>query len=245
MKLLRRSWLRINPASLTLAALLLAVLLFRSGAPILDLIELKTYDLRFLSRGSRQPSPAVVMAAIDEKSLDAEGRWPWPRSKIAALVDTLSRDGARAIGFDITFSEPDENSQVALIDQLARRVDALAIRDQRLADFITESRRHADNDRALATAIKKSSPAVVLGYFFHMSQATLDYRLEPNEIDRRFKHLAASRYPLVAYQAPDTRAVPVIRAYATESNLAILNDASPLSGSFGHRSQADDSHSGI
>ena len=55
----------------------------------------------------------------------------------AALVDTLSRDGARVIGFDIAFSEPDENSQVALIDQLARRVDALAIRDQRLADFTT------------------------------------------------------------------------------------------------------------
>src|SRR2546427_9433257 len=145
MRVPRRSWLRINPASLTLAVLLLVVLLFLSGAPILDLIELKAYDLRFLSRGPRQPSPAVVMAAIDEKSLDTEGRWPWPRSKIAALVDTLSREGARVIGFDIAFSEPDENSQVALIDQLARRVGALAIRSHRLADFIRESPRHANN----------------------------------------------------------------------------------------------------
>src|SRR5439155_1739731 len=202
MKVPRRSWLRINPASLTLAVLLLVVLLSLSGAPILDLIELKAYDLRFLSRGPRPPSPAVVMAAIDEKSLDAEGRWPWPRSKIAALVDTLSRHGARVIGFDIAFSEPDENSQVALIDQLARRVDALAIRDRRLAAFISESRRHADNDRALANAIKSSSSAAVLGSFFHMSEATLEYRLEPSEIDRRLKRLAASKYPLIAYQAP-------------------------------------------
>src|SRR3989441_5246859 len=157
MKLARRSWLRINPASLTLAVTLVMTLLFLSGAPILDLIELKTYDIRFLSRGPRRPSPAVVMAAIDEKSLDAEGRWPWPRSKIAALVDTLSRDGAKVIGFDIAFSEPDENSQVALIDQLARRVDALSIRDQRLADFIRESPRHPDNDLAPATARKSPS----------------------------------------------------------------------------------------
>ena len=239
MRVPRRSWLRINPASLTLAVLLPVVLLFLSGAPILDLIELKAYDLRFLSRGPRPPSPAVVMAAIDEKSLDAEGRWPWPRSKIAALVDTLSRHGARVIGFDIAFSEPDENSQVALIDQLARRVDALAIRDRRLAAFISESRRHADNDRALANAIKSSSSAVVLGYFFHMSEATLEYRLEPSEIDRRLKRLAASKYPLIAYQAPDTGALPFIRAYAPESNLDVFSDVAASSGYFSLRSDPD------
>src|SRR2546422_2656319 len=239
MKLPRRSWLRINPASLTLAVVLLVVLLFLSGAPILDLIELKAYDLRFLSRGPRPPSPAVVMAAIDEKSLDMEGRWPWPRSKIAALVDTLSRHGARVIGFDIAFSEPDETSQVALIDQLARRVDALAIRDRRLAAFISESRRHADNDRALANAIKSSSSAVVLGYFFHMSEATLEYRLEPSEIDRRLKRLAASKYPLIAYQAPDTGALPFIRAYAPESNLDVFSDVAASSGYFSLRSDPD------
>src|SRR5919108_6257344 len=103
-----KSLFSINPVPLTLGTILVVVVLFVFGIPILDLIELKTYDLRFLSRGHVPPSPAVVMAVIDEKSLDAEGRWPWPRSKIAALVDILSQDGARAIGFDIVFSEPDE-----------------------------------------------------------------------------------------------------------------------------------------
>src|SRR6266540_4490106 len=130
----------IHPAFLTLGTILVVVILFLSGTPILDLIELKTYDLRLLSRGSLQPSPAVVMALIDEKSLDEEGRWPWPRSKLAALVDILSHDGARVIGFDIGFLEPDENFQ---------------------------------NDLALANAIKHSSAAVALGYFFHMSEADL------------------------------------------------------------------------
>lgn len=105
----------INPASLTLGTILAVVMLFLSGTPILDLIELKTYDLRFLSRGQLPPSPAVVMAVVDEKSLDTEGRWPSPRSKLAALVDILSHDGARVIGFDIGFLEPDENSQLTFI----------------------------------------------------------------------------------------------------------------------------------
>ena len=101
---------------------------------------------------------------IDEKSLATEGRWPWPRSKLAALVDMLSRDGARVIGFDMAFLEPDENSQ---------------------------------NDLALANAIKHSSAAVVLGYFFFMRPADLDYRLEQQAIDQQLRRISASKYPSV------------------------------------------------
>lgn len=62
-----RSVFSIHPVSLTLGIIALVVVLFFSGSPILDLIELKTYDLRVLSRGQRQPSPTVVLALIDEK----------------------------------------------------------------------------------------------------------------------------------------------------------------------------------
>src|SRR5262245_62317506 len=105
-----KSLFSINPASLTLFSLLLVVMLFFSGPPIFELMELKTYDLRFLARGHVPPTPAVVLALIDEKSLATEGRWPWPRTKLAALVDSLAQDGARVIGFAIGFLEPDEKS---------------------------------------------------------------------------------------------------------------------------------------
>src|SRR6266446_2211405 len=122
-----KSLFSINPVSLTFCTILVVVTLFCAGIPILDLIELKTYDLRFLSRGSVPPSPAVVMALIDEKSLETEGRWPWPRSKLATLVDLLSQDEAKVIGFDIGFLEPDENSQLTLINQFAQKIDPLAM----------------------------------------------------------------------------------------------------------------------
>src|ERR1051326_7610455 len=93
----------IHPTFITLGTILLIVIFFLSGIPILNLVELKTYDLRFLLRERLPPSPTVLMALVDEKSLATEGRWPWPRSKFAALVDVLSHDGARVIGFDIGF----------------------------------------------------------------------------------------------------------------------------------------------
>src|SRR5215510_6648462 len=161
----------ISPAFLTLGTILIVVMLYVSGTPILDLLELKTYDLRLRSRGQVRPFPAFVLAVIDEKSLATEGRWPWPRSKLAALVDILSRDGARVIGFDMAFLEPDENSQ---------------------------------NDLALANAIKHSSAAVVLGYFFHMSEADLDYQIEQQEIDQQLERISASKYPFIMYKETAT-----------------------------------------
>src|SRR5262245_48138997 len=228
-----------NPVSLTLSTTLLIVILFLSGIPILDLIELKTYDLRFLSRGHVPPSPAVVLALIDEKSLATEGRWPWPRSKLAALVDILSQDGARVIGFDTAFVEPDENSQLALLDQLAQQVDTLAVQHPQLADFISEKKKHADNDLALVQAIKNASAAVVLGYFFHMSEADLDYRIDPAVIDQQLQRISASKYPFIIYKAPAMDVVPFFRAHAPASNLEIFTDVAASSGYFSLQSDQD------
>src|SRR4029453_3740219 len=234
-----KSLFSMSPASLTCGTICVVVGLFVYGVPLLDLIELKTYDLRFVSRGHVPPSPAVVIAAIDEKSLNAEGRWPWPRSKLAALVDILSRDGARVIGFDIVFSEPDENSQLALIKQFSQKVEALAITDPQLADFIHESRKNADNDLALANAIKNASAAVVLGYFFHTSEAELGYRLEQSAIDQQLQRISASKYTLVMSKAPDMGVVPFLKAYAPESNLEIFTAAATSSGYFSVQSDPD------
>ena len=49
----------------------------------------------------------VIIVAIDEQSLSALGRWPWPRRLHAELIKQLTSAGARAIAFDISFSEPD------------------------------------------------------------------------------------------------------------------------------------------
>ena len=129
MKKFLRSFLSFNPVSITAVLIILVIILFILGIPIFDLIELKTFDLRFKWRGSRNPSPALVAAVIDEKSLDKEGRWPWPRNKLAELINKLSDDGAKVIGFDIFFTEPDENSSLVFLDKLDKEIKSLNIQD--------------------------------------------------------------------------------------------------------------------
>ena len=189
-RLSRLRSLLLNPAALTLATITLVTALFVVGVPLLDASELHWLDLRFRARGPITPGPTVVLAVIDEKSLEVEGRWPWPRSKIAALIDALARDGAKSVGFDVTFAEPDQNARLELVDDLARKVDALNIKVPQLNDFIRESRIDADNDRALARALERSTTPIVLGYFFYMSEAEAGHKLDPAGIERQLEAIA-------------------------------------------------------
>ena len=229
----------ISPATLTMAAMAVVMALYAIGTPILDAIELNWLDLRFRTRGPIAPAPTVVLAVIDEKSLETVGRWPWPRSRIAELVDALSRDGAKAVGFDITFAEPDQNSRLELVDDLARKVDSLKLKDPQLANFIQQSRIDADNDRALARALERSSAAIVLGYFFHMTEAEVGHKIDEASIERQLAGIADSKYPMVMYSDQAAASVPFLKAYAPQGNLEMFTAVAPSSGYFSVSSDPD------
>ncbi|MCW8933596.1 MAG: CHASE2 domain-containing protein [Gammaproteobacteria bacterium] len=54
----------------------------------------------------QQASDDIVIIAIDEKSLTSIGRWPWPRSIHAELINKLTEYQAKAILVDVIFAEP-------------------------------------------------------------------------------------------------------------------------------------------
>lgn len=86
----------------------LTALMFMRFSP-LEMLENKLLDYRFKIRGEITPPPNIVIAAIDEKSLENLGRWPWPRNIIAGLVEKLTAAGAEIIIFDVIFSEEEKN----------------------------------------------------------------------------------------------------------------------------------------
>ncbi|HUE46765.1 MAG TPA: adenylate/guanylate cyclase domain-containing protein [Aestuariivirgaceae bacterium] len=52
----------------------------------------------------------VGIVDIDESSLEQLGQWPWPRSRLAELVERLHAAGAVTVVFDFIFAEPDRLS---------------------------------------------------------------------------------------------------------------------------------------
>ncbi|MGM0450321.1 MAG: CHASE2 domain-containing protein [Pseudomonadota bacterium] len=57
------------------------------------------------------PPDELAIIAIDEKSLGALGRWPWPRHRHATLIEVLDQADADTIALDILFTEPSDNGR--------------------------------------------------------------------------------------------------------------------------------------
>ena len=75
-----------------------------------------------LGAWGRPPPPGIVIVAIDEASIEAIGRWPWPRAVHSTLLERLAQAKPRAIGLDLLLSEADPDpAQDRLLAQMLRR----------------------------------------------------------------------------------------------------------------------------
>src|SRR5919106_3580837 len=89
-------------------AILLNLVVLRAGDPLfVSTIRDMTFDQ--YQRLSPRPhvEPPVRIVDIDEASLSQFGQWPWPRDRLADLVNRLFGIGAAAIAFYVVFAEPD------------------------------------------------------------------------------------------------------------------------------------------
>jgi len=78
---------------------------------LFDLYELQTYDWRFKLRGPRPVSGRIVHIDIWNDTLNALGAWPFERIYHAKLIDALHSAGAKAVVFDVIFSEPRQGDE--------------------------------------------------------------------------------------------------------------------------------------
>lgn len=87
---------------LTFALLLFTVLLIVTGST--TRLDQTIYD-RFLQTQNHPARDDIIIVAIDDYSLTELGKWPWPRSRHAELIQKINQSQALAIGVDILFSE--------------------------------------------------------------------------------------------------------------------------------------------
>jgi adenylate cyclase len=198
------------------------------GVPFLDLIELKTIDARFKSREKIEPRSDVVLAVIDEKSIAREGKWMWPRSKMADLVTKLSNAGAKVIAFDIGFLEPDDKRIVKIINNIQGSLHNLNPEDKKLIENI---KAQSDNDKLLADSIKNSSAKIVLGYFFQLGKKTSAH-IEEKDIKIHKKNIINSRYQFERYTSKEAKNVTLVEPVYPQSNIKKISDAADFAGFF-------------
>jgi len=77
-------------------------------------LEYKSYDLRirfWADSSFSRPSDEIVVILLEQDSLDWAQKergwgWPWPRQAYAEIVDYMNYSNAKAVAFDVIFSEP-------------------------------------------------------------------------------------------------------------------------------------------
>ena len=140
------------------AAILIGALALRAADPLpLQQLRNLTFDsYQRLKPRAYDPAIPVVIAAIDEKSLDKFGQWPWSRTVLARIADRLTELGAAAIAFDVLFAEADRTSPKAIVANLPDDAQYDGARTQ-LASL-------PDPDAEFAAALTRSPSVIAFAY---------------------------------------------------------------------------------
>ena len=139
----------------------------------------------------------VAIVVIDEKSLKLEGQWPWPRNKLAVLIDAVAAYQPVAIGLDIYLPEPDQTSP----EQVAKR---LGVENGFLAKQLSELPSH---DVRLSKALE-SAPTVLgaAGFDFATLSTSDGLRIFPVKVLGGEAVPYLQRFPFVLASLPQLQA---------------------------------------
>lgn len=146
-------------SSFLLALFLSCIYLY--NPPPIQYLNLKSTDVILGTAQSVTSDFEVMVVDIDEASLQKYGQWPWPRYRLAQLLDTITAAGATSIGVSIIFPEQDRTSpkvwQKNLESDFGYHLDTSDISEEIL-----------DHDFFLAKTLKNGP--YVLGYKFLFGQ---------------------------------------------------------------------------
>ena len=221
---------KIAPWALGLTITAMVVVFYRAQPPLIYQLELMFQNAHFQWRGPISPGPEVVIAAIDEKSIDELGRWPWPRKNLTRLVEKLVERQARVIGFDMVFSSPDESSGIESLKKLQRELVDKTQGSSEVFQTVERFIQNAEYDKQFSEVLEKSGRSV-LGYFFHFQPEGLDH-LSENTLHGFFQNIKSSQFVgfIKSNEKVDLSSVDFRSAYAVESNIPILSKAVRQSG---------------
>ena len=133
-------------------------------------IDAKLYDYRLRLTLPDKGDERIVILDIDEKSLKEDGRWPWGRDKMAALMDELfDRYGVAVVGFDVVFAEKDNSSGLKVLQELGQKQFKDVAQFQ---SVLKQIKPHLEYDDLFASKIRQRN--VVLGYYFSNSERGSD-----------------------------------------------------------------------
>ena len=193
-------------------------------------MELTALDVKFSFRGADPPDRwDVAIAALDERSIDAYGPPPWPRTLHADLVNRLTQLGAGSIAFDMTFEQKASQPKKAAAEKLREDAESVGLLNAKasldqVASEVSGDKRRAvkevaaaieafdqkmkdavssrDPDEAFAEALKRSG-RTVLGVVALSKREAESLSLTEAQLAASLKQIASSTISELVSIGPD------------------------------------------
>jgi adenylate cyclase len=169
------------PILLSLILVGLAIWLQVTSIPsvklVLSRLESIVYDMgqraHVLTHPKILSNSPVVIVDIDDISLEKEGRWPWPREKLAALVTQLQALGTVVIAFDMIFPQEEKN----IIDEVDTAIAKQKLQNNQFQLILKKIHPLFDQDAIFAASMKNVD--VVLGMSFSRQKGLIGIIPQP------------------------------------------------------------------
>ena len=161
----------------------------------------------------QRQAQSVAIVGIDENSLKIVGQWPWPRNKLAELIDAIAVHSPAAIGLDIYMPEPDQTSP----EQVAQRLPS---QQEALAAGLRSLPRH---DTRLGEALH-AAPTVLgaAGFQFETLATTVGMRTFEMALEGDDPRPYLPRYPFVLASLPQLQAATHGQALVSIEQAAVV-----------------------
>jgi len=239
----------LNSLRIGIILTLMMILIIYYRPKFMEAVEAKAYDLRFQARGERSGAEEIVIVAMDERSIEKIGRYPWPRNFWARFFQNLAKYQPKVITLDVVFSEPDQNINLQFVRDIKEQYLTLVEQKQMeiqegstealnsglgaFISYISQIEEQANTDRVLAQSFKEVENDV-LGWFFFQSEGEAE-EISREENLRRLELLKPFAVKTIRYKyGADAhllaKKVPPI--YGLQVNLPILSENISSTGYF-------------
>ncbi|NNL78068.1 MAG: CHASE2 domain-containing protein [Desulfobacterales bacterium] len=145
------------------------------GIDPLQPFEYGVYDSMSRLR-QRKAATQIIIVAIDDKSVQQIGSWPWPRSYIAEMIRKLSSDGTDTLGLTILYPYRELNPGLQEINQISEKLNEKPSKAARkilktINGILADSKKRLNHDQKLISAVR-SANKVVLPLRFSLENST-------------------------------------------------------------------------
>jgi len=184
------------------------------------MVETKLLDYRFQLRGPVKPSGKVGILAMDEKTIQRFGRWPFARRWYEPAFQNLKELGVNWIGFDVVWSEPER----PLLEDAVPILDAAissGVVPPEAKESMAALKEASPGDRSVMRTVSEFAN-IVMGWFYYAAEADAE-ALGDNRYTTLDMMLGSQIENLIFPDGMELKDYPLLNAAAAVGNTPLIS----------------------